>query len=228
MDALLNRLVLGGVAELQSRCPEGGSFEQCWGLGIALPAFGGTLDEGEAMLDGLQRLGVEVSHVRSVVGCAGRLNQDFARGMSKLMFDLRYFEDLLRDARAASGESLDAWCGMVGGIRKYGARFAADLGEPMVLEERKGLSAYALPEIGHVRFEVKADAKHLPVALASMFGKYVRELWMLRINEFYRKQLPALRACSGYHDSVSKRFVTETEALRLKLGIVNTCFERNR
>ena len=96
----------------------------------------------------------------------------------------------------------------------------------MVLEERKGLSAYVLPEIGHVRFEHMTQAS--TGRPASMFGKYVRELWMLRLNEFYRKQLPALRACSGYHDSVSKRFVTETEALRVKLGILNTCFERNR
>ena len=53
--------------ELQSRCPEGGP-EQCWGLGIALPVFGGTPDE-ESHARWLQRLGVEVSHVRSVVGC---------------------------------------------------------------------------------------------------------------------------------------------------------------
>ena len=43
------------------------------------------------------------------------------------MIDLRYFEDLLDVA--PSGESLDARCGMQGGIRKYGARFAADLGD---------------------------------------------------------------------------------------------------
>ena len=186
------------------------------------------MEEGQVMLDGLLDLGVEVTHVRSVVGCAGRLNRDFGEGMSKLMIDLRYFEELLRDARAVSGEPLDAWCGMVGGIRKYGPRFAKDLGEPIVLEERKGLSMYELSEVGCVRFEVKADAKHLPVALASMFGKYLRELWMLRLNEFYRTRLSTLRACSGYHDSVTKRFVKDTERLRVKLGVVDSCFARER
>jgi ribonuclease HII len=51
-----------------------------------------------------------------------------------------------------------------------------------------------------VRFEVDADGLHTPVAVASMVGKYVRELAMERQNRFYAKHDAALPSPSGYHD----------------------------
>ncbi len=49
-----------------------------------------------------------------------------------------------------------------------------------------------------IRFEVEADARHLPTALASMCAKYVRELHMARFNRHWSARLPELKPTAGY------------------------------
>jgi hypothetical protein len=63
--------------------------------------------------------------------------------------------------------------------------------------------------------------------LASLIGKYVREILMDRIAGFYRRELndPKL-APSGYHDPVTAKFVVQTAKVRRRLSIVKDCFER--
>lgn len=40
--------------------------------------------------------------------------------------------------------------------------------------------------------------EHLPVALASMIAKYVRELAMHRFNRYWSKRMPELKPTAGY------------------------------
>jgi ribonuclease HII len=47
-------------------------------------------------------------------------------------------------------------------------------------------------------FRVKADATSLPVALASMLAKFLREACMDCFNAWWRQRLPALRPTAGY------------------------------
>lgn len=75
---------------------------------------------------------------------------------------------------------------------------------------------------------MKADATDPIVGIASMVGKYVRELLMSRIVTFYQEKNPELRPASGYHDSVTKAFVDETTQLRRRLQIRESCFRRER
>jgi ribonuclease HII len=93
------------------------------------------------------------------------------------------------------------------------------------LAGRRGQRRYAVDCVGEIRFEVDADARHLPVALASIVGKYVREICMRRIGEFYQQRNPALKLASGYHDPVTTRFIDATEPSR-RLGIAPDCFRR--
>src|SRR5258708_17282758 len=54
-----------------------------------------------------------------------------------------------------------------------------------------------------VRFETKSE-RHLPVALASMVSKYVRELAMNLFNRFWPDRQPRLKPTPGYpHDPAS-------------------------
>ena len=55
-----------------------------------------------------------------------------------------------------------------------------------------------------VSFRVGAEAC-LPAALASMASKYLRELAMLAINDFWRRRVPQLRPTAGY-PADAKRF----------------------
>ncbi len=50
----------------------------------------------------------------------------------------------------------------------------------------------------HLHVRAKADANHLPVALASMAAKLVRELMMLRLNRFFQGLMPDLEPTAGY------------------------------
>ena len=116
---------------------------------------------------------------------------------------------------------------MVGGIRDYPSYFEHLRGrELFVLEQTAKASRYRSPGLGTFSFEVDADARHLPVALASMVGKYVRELAMERQNRFYASHDAELPRASGYHDPVTRRFVDGSRPLRKRLGIVDSCFER--
>ena len=225
VDTLLDAIGERGLAPLQAPCPSS-TRAQCWGHALALPAYGGSADAGGVLLRALAKRGVVPVRARTTVSCAGVLNAQLARGVNKLVVNLSAFERLVLDARAATGEGeLLAVCGMIGGIRKYEGYFRHFLlarAHPAV----RGCCAYDVPGVGEVRFEIDADDGHLPVALASMLGKYVREITMDRQSRYYRALDAALPAASGYHDPVTKRFVAESKALRVSLGIVDDCFAR--
>jgi ribonuclease HII len=85
---------------------------------------------------------------------------------------------------------------------------------------------YTVADVGQVSFEIDADQRHLPVAFASMIGKYVRELWMARQNHFYRAIVPEMVDVSGYHDPVTRRFIAASADVRRALDIREDCFVR--
>lgn len=230
VDTLLDCVAPSIRAALQTRCPDASSAAQCWSINPRLPAFGGDLAEGARRLEALcGRSSLRIVDVQSRLVCAGLLNERKARGQNKLQVDLGLFEELLAYAAKcqAGGGPVLAICGMVGGIRDYQARFscfAADQVRP--LPSRRGQRRYQIDSVGELRFEIGADARHLPVALASMLGKYIRELSMRRIGDFYRRRAPELPLASGYHDPVTSRFIEATEPDRSRLGIATDCFRR--
>lgn len=227
-DALLAAVSLETPLALRAPCPSAAA-RQCWGEDLPLPAFGGDPEEGRRRLAKLAKRGFRPLRARSAVTCAGVLNARMDSGLTKVVHNLETFERLLEDARRGAGVDLRAVCGMVGGIRsyrRYVRRFDPEAME--VLEESRRAARYRVPRVGDVAFEVDADDRHLPVALASMLGKYVRELGMERQNRFYRRAHPDLPRASGYHDPVTRRFVDATAALRRRLRIAPDCFERRR
>ena len=226
-DAVCDALFLEDPGKVRSRCPAR-SRAQCWGAPLSLPCFGGDIEQGRLVLGTLRSRGVEVVYLRSGVACTGDLNRRLEAGQSRVEVDLELMELLVLDAHRTAGESLRAVCGMVGGIRKYEDRLRhLPEGARPAKQRADGARAYTFPGLGEVSFEIDADSRHFPVALASMVGKYVRELWMERQNRFYRSRDPALAAVSGYHDPVTKRFMAQSEPLRVELGISDACFVRD-
>jgi hypothetical protein len=226
VDALFDGLLLDSRAQLGAGCPSG-AVRQCWSERPALPCFGGDIEEGRRMLSALKRRGTRLVRARSAVACTGALNRLLRAGQSRVEVDLELMERLVLDARGALGADLRAICGMVGGIRNYTERlrhFPVQAVTPCAA--RGGTLAFEVNGVGHVRFEIDADARHLPVALASMLGKYVRELWMERQNRFYRGEDATLAEVSGYHDPITQRFIRESALLRKRLGIDDDCFVR--
>lgn len=225
-DDLLAAVSLDPVATLREPCPES-TRAQCWSADLVLPVFDGDIEAGRLALQKLSRSGVEVTRARSALACAGVLNRAFASGGTRVSTDLGLFERLLLDVRAQQSTDVLALCGMVGGIRDYPAYFTHfPVHSVAEAKHSKRVRAYNVQGLGDVRFVIDGDALHLPVGLASMIGKYVRELAMERHNRFYRTQDPSLTTGSGYHDPVTKRFVAASAPLRRKLGLVDACFRR--
>lgn len=225
-DELLSALALDGALALRAPCPTA-SAPQCWSEPIELPAYGGSLEEGHRALEALAKAGARLVRARSAIACVRVYDEGVARRGSKVALDLELFERLILDARAASDEDLDATCGMVGGIRQYLRYFSRfDPVATRLVEESRARARYRVPGVGLVTFEVDADASHPAVALASMIGKYVRELGMDRITRFYRRAQPELAPVSGYHDPKTAAFVEATTRTRRRLRIADGCFER--
>jgi hypothetical protein len=226
VDELLALISLDSPAALRAPCPAA-SFAQCWSHELTLPAFGGVIAQGHKQLARLEKHGVRCLAARSMLACAGVVNAEMRRLGSRTSIDLSLFERLVLAARGGANEDLEVVLGMVGGIRDYERYFEHMAGRVVCLLAReRGAATYHVAGIGRLSFEVDADDRHLPVALASMLGKYVRELCMERQNRFYAGHQPGLPHASGYHDPVTRRFVEQSRALRARLRIADECFER--
>ncbi|HEX6243343.1 MAG TPA: hypothetical protein VFZ61_20660, partial [Polyangiales bacterium] len=227
VDELLEALLLDAPVLLRGRCPDM-SRPQCWSVALALPCFGGDVAQGREALQALAKRGIQVRRAKSAVACTRLLNDRLALGQSRVELDLELMERLVLDARAALGLDLVAICGMVGGIRNYRERLRHIPRERVVERRgRRGALVFEVEQLGQVRFEIDADQNHFPVALASMIGKYLRELWMLRHNRFYQAADQSLADVSGYHDPVTRGFIHKSAALRRQLGVEDACFVRD-
>lgn len=93
-------------------------------------------------------------------------------------------------------------------------RYLPDL-RPSVLEEGPIRSDYSLAG-GKITlsFQVRAEADHLQVALASMVAKYVREVRMHSFNRFWAGCVGGLRPTSGYYGDAGRFLEAIRPAMR--------------
>lgn len=93
-----------------------------------------------------------------------------------------------------------------------------------IVAEDDRLSRYRLDDHGScltITFQTEAETAHLPVALASMTAKYVRELFMLRFNRYFTSHLPTLSPTAGYVQD-ARRYLADINPLIAKLRIKRT------
>lgn len=93
------------------------------------------------------------------------------------------------------------------------------------MEEGRELSRYRVGNT-EFRFQTKGEA-HLPVAVASLVAKYVRELAMEVFNEFWKSHKPDLKPTKGYPQD-AKRFRAEIADLQTELGITDQVLWRKK
>ena len=83
-----------------------------------------------------------------------------------------------------------------------------------VLRENEALSSYEMTWDGrHIRihFVVRADSRCLPVSLASMLSKYVRELLMSELNAYFIDKCKEIKPTAGYWQD-GTRFINDVRA----------------
>lgn len=222
---LFEQLSLEGSRRLSRPCPDG-ARAQCWDTRQesfgAEPELLARIDRHVAFL---AARGVRFKAVKSSMLCVHELNRLKETGVNRFAADLHAMERLVIELRSHAGADVLATCGKVGGINEY-TRFWGPLAGRLhnVLEEGRARSAYRFPGIGELAFVRDADASNPLVMVASLVGKYLRELLMHRIARHWghaEGERP-----SGYHDPVTERFVQLTTKARRQRSLPLTCFER--
>jgi len=122
--------------------------------------------------DSVRRVGLIV--ITTDKGLCGALNTNLLR--------------MVLDARQRFEGELEAVCGKVGGYARYSSAFGPLAGRlHAIVEEGAKRSTYSFPGLGTIAFVRDADQSHLLVAMASMVGKWIREVLMSRIVRHYGK-----------------------------------------
>jgi ribonuclease HII len=226
-DSLVRALSLDTAETLRAPCPESHGA-QCWGVdGEAFEADPTLVGTVERDLTRLQEQGVDVLYAACVVTCTRRLNDGVARGLTRFHLDLHAMERLALDARERAGRDIVATCGKVGGFDRYPDAFGPMNGRlHAVAVEGRARSEYTVPGLGRIAFVRDADDKHALVCMASLVGKWVRDILMARIVRHHRAFDPELPDASGYHDPVTTRFIEATSLARKTRALPDECFTR--
>jgi ribonuclease HII len=225
-DDLLHALCIDSSQQLRARCPSDHEA-QCWRADEVFSAETPMLDAVASDLDKLATRGIEITRVEISIICSERLNDAIDRKLSRFHVDLHAMERLVISARAAANENVVAICGKVGGLNRYSDQFGPLSGRlHAIVEEGRARSEYQFPDLGRIAFVRDADASNMLVGMASLIGKWAREVLMARIVRHYRQDNPSLPQASGYHDPVTTRFISATKLLRNQRKLPNDCFER--
>lgn len=151
--------------------------------------------------------------------------------LRELMDALREVDPPGRASRLNDRQSAFVVCDKHGGRSHYAAllqhHFPEHWIEPLVETRAESRYHWGPADAGvEVAFRVGGEAA-LPVALASMTAKYLRELAMRAWNEFWCVRLPGLRPTAGYPND-ARRFKAEIEHVQRKLKIDDHLLWRNR
>jgi hypothetical protein len=141
-------------------------------------------------------------------------------------------QHLDRLIREFSSRGLFIICDRHGGRGYYGPllRMVFEDWDLQIDAEREGESAYRLlrgSDVVRIIFREKAELSAMPVALASMLSKYLRQTLMRRFNAYWSAMLPGLAPTAGYHGDGS-RFLVDIESKRRELGIADADLIRAR
>lgn len=173
--------------------------------------------------------GVRMESVHSRIMFAEEFNRRVASAGSKGKVLSAATLQLVRQAVDAAPAEAAGWvvCDKHGGRNRYDEIIAEAFDDAFVfrIEESGPSSRY---RVGSLDFCFRTKAEELlPVAVASMVSKYVRELVMISFNRFWQHHLPELKATKGYPVD-AKRFWADISGKADELGIARTEIWRSR
>ncbi len=172
--------------------------------------------------------GVRLKGIKSDVVLTRRFNRLTRDSGSKGVALSRISLQLLREFWEPGGtESVLIVGDKHGGRNRYDDLLAEVVDGEMIfrLEEGMHLSRYKVGS-SEIRFQPKGE-EHLPVALASMVSKYLRELSMVLFNKYWKGHVPDLKPTQGYPVD-AKRFRGEIAAVQAELGLEDDLLWRER
>ena len=192
---------------------------------------------GSALRETMEKTGVHLCGIRSELVFPRRFNDGVEAVDSKgvflsdttLILIVRFWNSLLQNVREKA--EVRVFCDKHGG-RNFYLPTLMDFFPALpfcVVEEGRAASEYVYygERIDlRIRFQAKGEAL-LPVALASMVSKYLREISMDRFNAWWLAQIPGLTPTAGYPLD-AKRFREEISEKMEELKIDWREMWRNR
>jgi len=170
---------------------------------LSLPwhqAAGACLKLAAAVDSRLAAAGVSLEAVRCRLVQPAEFNRLLDEGLNKSDILSRITLELAArlDGRAHN-EPVVIWCDRHGGRRRYAAQVTRAFDTPLVqpLEETPRCSRYACGPRRTIEFSVAGESR-LPIAVASMTAKYLRELSMQAFNSHWGSRQTGLKPTAGY------------------------------
>jgi ribonuclease HII len=171
--------------------------------------------------------------LRAEVVSEDRFNQRVAQTRNKAAVLIEHVLRLIQFAAdRAAGQDLIVRVDRLGGRTNYRQLLSTAFPERHlhILEATDRRSRYRLASAGSdwfIEFAVAADELHLPVALASMLAKYLREVLMQGFNAYWSERLRELRPTAGYYTD-ARRFLADIQPILTQSGIPRQRFVRAR
>ena len=229
LSGLLNTVAPDTVKQL-------GDYPWYAGVDPELPLRADATDitlAGNALRKAMGEASVSLVGLRSEPVLVGRFNRlvSATRNKATTLFDLA--SGLLMWAwQYTANEEVCVHVDRLGGRQHYGPGLQRvfDGCALKIEDETDRRSAYVItngPRRMRVSFSVGGDSLQLPIALASMTSKYLRELLMAQLNGFWSQRVGDLKRTSGYHTD-GKRFIEQIEPMVEQLGVDRSLLVRTR
>lgn len=157
--------------------------------------------------------------------CPLLFNNQLLRVKKKSLLNFMAFSSIWRKSKA----EIVLADRLGGAITRYRKWFSLAGYQAVPVEEKDGLSVYDVQFLGRkfrVEFRQGADGVYLPVAMASIVGKYIREIYMHNLTEYVNSALgTAFPQINGYPGREDTKFVKENVH---RLGLQVDCVIRKR
>ncbi len=129
------------------------------------------------------------------------------------------------------GQQVLVLCDKHGGRSHYAGVIQQEMTDVLVsiLQEGRQLSRYKWRDESHdveIRFIVKGEHQ-MPIALASMTAKYLRELSMDAWNRYWCEKIPNLKPTAGYPQD-AKRFRKDIQEVQRAMHLEDHCIWRKK
>jgi ribonuclease HII len=197
------------------------------------PGVGDIGTQANAIRKNAKDAAIEFLGAHCELLCTGQYNELIRKTANKSVVlvgqVMRVIDRLLRTAR---GERLRIYVDRLGGRQHY--RDVLMTAFPsfslQIVQESPARIAYRLTsgaQVCEVEFVTEGETHRFPIALASIYSKYLRELCMHAFNTFWAAQQPELRPTAGYY-SDAIRWLNDAEATIRRLAVDRNTLVRCR
>jgi len=194
---------------------------ECWGgqpwakensltLPLACASLAEPLTMAKKIGEHCDKQDIRLERMAAAVVCPERFNQGLGECGNKSTLLSRATFGLVQRVWPEQGACVEVLADKHGGRNRYDHYLLEYFPEQFFLLEKESReeSRYRCGEVT-ISLAMRSE-RHLPVAVASMLAKYLRELAMEQFNRFWQKQLPSLKPTKGYPQD-ARRFRLEVK-----------------